>query len=304
MKDVIACLLFLLFGSNPIFSQNIQLLQSDTKTSIRGLTVVTDKIIWASGSNGTVAKSNDGGKSWQWMIIKGHEKRDFRDIEAFDSNTAIIMAVAEPALILKTKDGGKNWYKVFEDTTRGMFLDAICFADESTGMVIGDPIHTKPFIAMTMDQGDTWMDPVKGDSSKLPTLFSGEAFFASSGTNLFIKRNEDNKLIGGFASGGMKARFFTEKENFPIPLIQGKESTGANSVAINSANQMTIVGGDFAHDKDTVGNCALSNDLGRTFTKPSVSPHGYRSSVIYINENQLIACGTSGIDISNDGGDR
>ncbi len=301
---MIACLLFLLlFCSNTVFSQTIQLLQSDTKTSIRGLSVVTDKIIWASGSNGTVAKSTDGGISWQWQTVKDHEKRDFRDIEAFDSHTAIIMAVAEPALILKTKDGGKNWLKVFEDTTKGMFLDAFCFADESTGMVIGDPIHTKPFVAMTMDQGDTWMDPVRGDSTKLPTLFSGEAFFASSGTNLFIKRNEENKLIGGFASGGMKARFFTDKENFPIPLIQGKESTGANSVAINNANQMTIVGGDFAHDKDTVGNCVLSNDLGRTFTKPTVSPHGYRSCVIYINEKQLVACGTSGIDISNDGGD-
>ena len=304
MKKRIATSVYIsLFCSTTIFSQAIQIQQSDTKTSIRGLSVVTDKIIWASGSNGSVAKSTDGGNSWQWMIVKDHEKRDFRDIEAFDSNTAIIMAVAEPALILKTKDGGKSWDKVFEDTTKGMFLDAMCFADETTGMVIGDPIHTKPFIAMTMDQGDHWMDPVRGDSSKLPTLFSGEAFFASSGTNLFIKRNDENKLIGGFASGGMKARFFSDKENFPISLIQGKESTGSNSVAITKANQMTIVGGDFAHDKDTVGNCALSNDLGRTFSKPTMSPHGYRSCVIYITEKQLIACGTSGVDISNDGGD-
>lgn len=303
MKSIKTIFIFLLmlFCRNS-FSQSIEVLQSGTKTSIRGLSVVTDKIIWASGSNGAVAKSTDGGNTWQWLIVKDFEKRDFRDIEAFDSNTAIIMAVAEPAVILKTKDGGKSWYKVFEDSTKGMFLDAMSFADEETGMVIGDPIKNKPFIAMTVDQGETWMDPVRGDTSKLPTLFSGEAFFASSGTNIFIKRDTDYKLIGGFASGGMKSRFFTEKENFFIPMIQGKESTGANSVAINNNNEMTIVGGDFANDKDTTGNCVLSNDFGKTFIKPQTVPHGYRSCVIYINEKQLISCGTSGIDISDDGG--
>ncbi len=303
MKNINSIFLFLLMTfCNNIFSQSIQVLQSGTKTSIRGLSVVNDKIIWASGSNGTVIKSIDGGNTWQWLIVKDFEKRDFRDIEAFDSNTAIIMAVAEPGLILKTKDGGKNWHKVFEDSTKGMFLDAMCFADEETGMVIGDPINNKPFIAMTIDQGETWIDPVRGDTSKLPTLFLNEAFFASSGTNIFIKRNDNNRLIGGFASGGMSSRFFTNKENFIIPMIQGKESTGANSVAINNNNEMIIVGGDFANDKDTAGNCVLSNDFGKTFIKSQIPPHGYRSCVIYINEKQLVTCGTSGIDISNDGG--
>lgn len=293
---------FAVMSITNLYAQSIKMLTTGTNTSIRGLSVVNDNIVWASGSGGTVAKSTDGGNTWQWLIVKDYEKMDFRDIEAFDSNTAIIMGIEKPAVILKTINGGKNWYKVFEDTTKGMFLDAMSFADDETGMVIGDPVSNKPFIAMTFDQGESWIDPVKGDKSKLPTLFSNEAFFASSGTNIFIKKNNTNKLIGGFASGGMSARFFTDKEIFPLPMIQGKESTGANSVAINNANQMVIVGGDFANDKDTTGNCALSNDLGRTFTQPQTPPHGYRSCVIYINEKQLVTCGTSGIDISNDGG--
>src|SRR6187397_1600423 len=87
-------------------SQTIEVLQTGTKTSLRGLSVVSDKIIWVSGSNATVAKSIDAGKTWQWINIKGFEKRDFRDIEAWDCNTAIIMAIAEPAVILKTTDAG------------------------------------------------------------------------------------------------------------------------------------------------------------------------------------------------------
>lgn len=298
MKNIktIFIFLLLLFCKN-IFSQSIQILQSGTKTSVRGLSVVTNKIIWASGSNGTIAKSTDGGNSWQWRVVKDFEKRDFRDIEAFDSNIAIIMAVAEPAIILKTKDGGNTWYKVFEDSTKGMFLDAMSFAEDKYGIVMGDPIKNKFFIASTENQGEAWKI-----ISDAPRSFEGEAFFASSGTNIFIKRDDNNKLIGGFASGGMRSRFFTDKENFIIPMIQEKESTGANSVAINNNNEMIIVGGDFANDKDTAGNCALSNDFGKTFFKPQTPPHGYRSCVIYINKKQLVTCGTSGIDISNDGG--
>src|SRR5450432_3186532 len=84
-----------------------ELLTSGTKTSIRGLSVVNDNVIWVSGSNGTVGKSTNSGKTWNWVIVKGFEKTDFRDIEAFDASTAIIMGIADPAYILKTTDGGE-----------------------------------------------------------------------------------------------------------------------------------------------------------------------------------------------------
>lgn len=38
----------------------------------------------------------------------GLRKREFRDIEAFDANTAVAMAIAEPGQIVKTVDGGKT----------------------------------------------------------------------------------------------------------------------------------------------------------------------------------------------------
>src|SRR5689334_985623 len=81
------------------FSQypTIEILTQGTKTSIRGLSVVNDAVAWASGSNGTIGRTGDGGKTWKWLTVKGFEKRDFRDIEAFDATTAIIMAVDAPA---------------------------------------------------------------------------------------------------------------------------------------------------------------------------------------------------------------
>ena len=137
-------------------AQNIKLLTSGTKTSLRGLCVVTDKIIWASGSNGKIAKSIDGGITWQWLTVKGFEKNDFRDIEAFNDSTAIIMAVGEPAYILKTTNAGISWTTVYKNETKGMFLDAMDFLDDKNGVVVGDPINGHFFIARTTNGGETW----------------------------------------------------------------------------------------------------------------------------------------------------
>jgi photosystem II stability/assembly factor-like uncharacterized protein len=66
--------------------------------------------------------------------------------------------------------------------------------------------------------------------------------------------------------------------------------------------QLVIAGGDFANDQDTTGNAYLSNDGGKSWQRPAVPPSGYRSCVAYLDEKRLITCGTSGVDISDDGG--
>lgn len=276
-------------------TEKIVILDSGHNTSLRGLCVVNNNIIWASGSNGTVVRSVDGGKNFEWITVNGYEQRDFRDIEAFNADTAIIMAVAEPAVILKTKDGGKNWYKVFEDRTKGMFLDAMDFYGKY-GVVIGDPISNKLFLAKTNDNGEHW---IVSDNDQL--MAKGEAFFASSGTNIkIINTRHANSSFYSFVSGGTKSIYYYR--SISLPILQGKESTGANSIDCYSEKKLIVVGGDFLHDKDTTGNCALSEDFGKTWSNPKVPPHGYRSCVEYITEKKIITCGTSGVDISDDGG--
>lgn len=287
--------LFILTTAFDGYGQTAQIktLVSGNKVSIRGLSVVDNQIIWASGNNGNIARSIDGGMNFEWLKVAGYEKRDFRDIEAFDKNTAIIMGVDAPAIILKTIDGGKSWKKILEDSTKGMFLDAMDFSDINNGVVIGDPIDQKVYMAFTNDQGNTWKRLESNDYANK----DGEAFFASSGTNI--------KLLGtqlAFVSGGKSSRLFYSNKWYNPPLLQGKESTGGNSIAVNHRDAV-VVGGDFSKDTITTGNCILIN-LGKdvTFTQPQTAPHGYRSCVIYLSENVLVTCGTSGVDLSNDGG--
>jgi photosystem II stability/assembly factor-like uncharacterized protein len=278
----------------------VEVLTSGTKTSIRGLSVVNDNVVWVSGSNGMVGKSSNGGKNWKWMTVNGFEKTEFRDIEAFDANTAIIMGIGEPAYILKTTDGGETWKVVFENKTKGMFLDAMDFLYNGEGFVVGDPVGNKIFLAETTDGGETW----KEWKDKLPVADSGEAFFAASGTN--IRLFHDKKFF--IVSGGTKSRLITKEDVFALPIIQGKETTGANSISVydegkmKGSKRMIVVGGDFKADSSSEKNCFFTTDGGKTWKAPSEPPHGYRSCVEYLSKIDILSCGLNGVDYSFNGG--
>jgi photosystem II stability/assembly factor-like uncharacterized protein len=297
-------LLSLTFSGSRLFAQSpeVVIVSSGTRTSLRGLCVVNDNVVWVSGSNGTIGKSLNGGKNWNWMTVKGFEKTQFRDIEAFDANTAIIMAVDSPAYILKTTDGGDTWKVVYENRTRGMFLDAMDFCDFANGVVVGDPIDKKVFMAYTTDNGNSWNE---FPDDKKPKTDSGEAFFAASGTNIRLYRNGSYFIV----SGGTRSGIIEKAETTVLPLIQGNETTGANSIDVydngnpaKPGKKMIIVGGDFNAPSSTDKNCFYSMDGGKTWKYPRVPPHGYRSCVEYLSQKDIISCGINGVDFSSDGG--
>ncbi|PWT73977.1 MAG: oxidoreductase [Bacteroidetes bacterium] len=301
MDKLFCFIILLLTFPSSLFSQEIHLLSHRDSLSIRGLSVVDDNVIWVSGTNGTVGKSLDGGKTWHWMTVKNFEKRDFRDIEAFDRYTAIVMAVAEPAQIIKTNDGGKNWKVVLSDSTHGMFLDAMDFLGDSIGIVVGDPIDNQVYIAFTRNQGDKWIVELNG-----PTLKSGEALFAASGTNTKLFWDQKRKISDFlFVSGGLHSRLINDDQAIDIPIIQGKQTAGANSLAIDpSTSRGIIVGGDYANDSASASNCVLISLNGDKiqWSSPAAGPRGYKSCVEFLDSKRLIACGTSGVDVSQDGG--
>jgi photosystem II stability/assembly factor-like uncharacterized protein len=293
------CCSLLLFSQKKL--PEVKIITQDAKTDIRGLSVVNDMVVWVSGSNGTIGKSTDGGKSWKWFVVKGFEKRDFRDIEAFDAATAVVIAVDAPAYILKTTDGGESWKIVYENKTTGMFLDAMEFWNEVSGIVIGDPVGGKVFVARTFDGGNTWKDI---PDNYRPIADSGEAFFAASGTNVRALDRDESVLV----SGGSRSRMYVRDKKIDLPILQGRETTGANSIAVLDNNKlkggstMIIVGGDFSNPRSDSLNCFFTDNHGKTWKAPKTPPHGYRSCVEYLSKKQLITCGPTGVDYSLDGG--
>jgi|SRR5579863_257480 len=292
LLQIILCILLSKSGQ----TQPLQLLHSGNDVSLRGLSVVNDQVLWVSGSEGTVGLSTNGGIAWKWMRIPHFEKSDFRDIEAFSDREAIIMGITEPAVILLTTDAGNSWAIEFEDTSKSAFLDAMDFSGNHAA-VVGDPVADRIFFAESSDRGKRWN--INTSSGYMPTA-AGESFFAASGSN--IQHLADGSWV--LVSGGIQSCIYFGKSRIPLLLIHGTETTGANSIAINpvNSNQAFIVGGDFKHDTAQYGNSLLIQMNPFNQKVPLTPPHGYRSCVEYINENQMICCGTSGVDISNDGG--
>lgn len=300
MKKILWCLLMA-----PFFcvaqTYSFKPLNEGAKTSLRGLNVVTDQIIWVSGSGGTVGKSVDGGSTWQWIKPKGYEKLDFRDIEAFDDKKAIIVNAGSPAYILKTNDGGETWTAHYNNVDSAIFLDGLGFWDKTRGIIFGDPINDKMQLLKTVDAGKSWMDI--SSNLKLP-LAKGEAGFAASGTTI-------KTLPGGkvwISTGGMVSNIYYSSDYgqswdvFKCPIWQGQETTGPFSMDFFNAKTGVVVGGNYVQDKINTNNVLLTKDGGKTWAKPITPVLGYRSGVTYVSENILVATGTSGTDISTDGG--
>jgi photosystem II stability/assembly factor-like uncharacterized protein len=79
---IVGLLLTSQFANGQWVKQNV-----NTTASFRGLSVVHEKVIWASGTEGTVIRTVDSGKHWDIIHVPDADKLDFRDIEAFDART-------------------------------------------------------------------------------------------------------------------------------------------------------------------------------------------------------------------------
>lgn len=294
--------ILLVFCYHSNAQHKIELLDSNTfklgegvvlsKTSFRGLSVVDDQTIWVSGSKGTFARSLDGGESFEFKQLKGYEKSDFRDIEAFDDKRAIMMSSGTPAYILKTTDGGQTWKEVYKNLDTAYFLDAMDFWDEKRGILVGDPIHGHFVLLLTKDFGETWQEL---DTNLTPKAMEGEAVFAASGTSLMCWDKDDCFFITG---GKVSRIFFIDKGFKKLKINQGKQSQGAFSICLNdSASSILIVGGDYLCDSCVNNNSyIISNES--IYNKNNYNDvFGYRSCVCAINNKSNIACGTSGVDI-------
>lgn len=146
--------------------------------------MVNDTVAWASGSGGTFLRTVDG-NNWKADTIVGYTHLDFRDVHAFDANTALVMAAGEEGRILRTKDGGLHWTEVYTRLDSGIFLDGMDFNGE-IGYCYGDPINGKMVIIKSMDAGRTWSEV---SSEFIPWALPKEAGFAASGTGIEVKEN-------------------------------------------------------------------------------------------------------------------
>jgi photosystem II stability/assembly factor-like uncharacterized protein len=281
---------------------------SGTTARFRGVSAVSKRIAWASGSGGTYARTTDGGATWQSAVVPGSSQLDFRDVQGVDANTAYLLSIGpgEASKIFKTTDGGSRWTLQFTNKNPKAFFDAFAFWDARTGIAMSDPVDGRFILIKTTDGGSTWNE-LPGDN--LPRAIEGDGGFAASGTCIAV---QGNKNVWFGSGGAATARVFRSTDggdtwrDAATPITAGNASSGIFSIAFKDDRNGVIVGGDYKKENEAGNNVATSTDGGATWAlAKGPQPSGFRSAVAFVAGTRgpmIVAVGPSGSDYSLDDG--
>ncbi len=273
--------------------------QSGVTARLRGISAASADVAWASGSGGTVLRTQDRGTTWTRLTVPESDKLDFRDIDAVNERTAFLLSIGpgDASRIYKTSDAGATWTLQFRNTDPKAFFDAMAFRDERTGYAFSDSVDNQFVVLRTVDGGANW---TRLAPHALPPALAGEGAYAASGTNVAIAGA--HVWIGTTASRVLHSaddgKTWTVTQT---PLPTG-DSAGIFSIAFRDASHGIVVGGDYRRESDPT-NGAVTSDGGRTWTLVK-GLSGFRSAVAYVPgaPQTVLAVGPSGTDISTDGG--
>lgn len=289
-------------GVSAALAQSWVAQSSGTTASLRGVSVGSAQVAWASGAGGTYLRTLDGGATWHSAIVPGAGDLDFRAVRAMNDRTAWLMSAGPGAKsrIYKSTDGGLHWSLLYTNPDAAGFFDALAFWDARRGVLLADPVDGQFVVLTTADGGETWQ------RHKLPPALPNEGAFAASNSCLALRGDREIWFGTGGPSG---ARVFHSPDagehwNIAItPLRHDGAAAGIFSLAFAGAAHGLAVGGDYEKPTDTSANIALTSDSGHTWIEPPSHPNGYRSALADLpSRNLWIAVGTSGSDISSDGG--
>ncbi len=313
-----------------------QLEPSETTADLRGVHAVGGGVVWASGTSGTVLRSQDSGFEWQQCATPpGAESLDFRAIWAWDDQTALVMSSGPGALskLFRTTDGCAHWTLLATNTDKDGFWDGLAFSDRRNGYLVGDPVGGELVLKRTADGGTTWI-PIHSQSLRIgergafaasnSSLALGGAVYreinipwiATGGTAtgtggaLVLEGELANCSMNQTAQTCLSAYDFT---SLPIPIAGASESQGVFSLAIlqdasgGGIVGAVAVGGDYKQPNRPEGTAAYEATIpeapGEVWRVPAKLPGGYRSAVACIGKPSVcVTVGPNGSDVSRDNG--
>jgi photosystem II stability/assembly factor-like uncharacterized protein len=277
-------------------AQTWLLQETGARASLRGISPVNSRVVWASGTSGTWLRTIDGGTTWQKGVVPGADKLDFRGVRAFDDHTAFLLSAGtgDQSRVFSTSDAGAHWTLLFTNPDPTGFFDAIAFRDPQHGIILGDPVDGFFTIFTTEDGGRHWV------RRETPPALPGEGAFAASNSCLTSRKNQ-----AIFGTGGARVfRSLDSGQTWTVAqtgIRHDSDSAGIFSLAFADASHGIAVGGNYSKDTESRDTAAITSDGGATWVLTNL--HGYRSAVAYLPDGKAwIATGTSGSDLSKDGG--
>ena len=301
--DLAVCLALL--GPSLALAESPWTVQPSGSTErFRGVAVVDDRVIWASGNHGTCVRSVDGGTSWQAVPAVDAANLDFRDVEAFSAEQAFVLAIGpgEASRVFKATHSGTSLVEVYRNQDPKGFLDAIAFWDHDHGLALGDPVDGRFVILATDDAGRTWTQ--LSDPGTMPPALPNEGAFAASGTCLVV--GPDDRAW--FATGGAGvARVFRSTDRgrswkaIETQIRADSPSRGIFGLAFLNSTRGVAVGGDYKATADPAANYSTTVAGGLSWSRiPILGPPGFRSAIAFVPGRPtptLLTVGPGGSDL-------
>jgi photosystem II stability/assembly factor-like uncharacterized protein len=262
---------------------------SGTTSNLIAVSPVNQRVVWASGANGTFLLTTNGGKTWKSGVVKGAETLQFRDVQGVSDRVAYLQSISPTGTvpgefrIYKTVDGGAHWTMEFQNQTAGAFYDCFAFWTPDRGISHSDSVNGVFPDLRTVD-GKNW----KSIANKMPPALPGEASFAASGTCVAT----EGFLNAWIATGGStSARILATRDAgnswnaYDTPLVSNA-SAGAFTVAFRDGWHGIVGGGDLDPGDPNNARTAVSDDGGRKWKLTKAPPvTGAIFGLAYANGN-------------------
>ncbi len=273
-----------------------------------GISIVDEATAWISGTGGQYARTTDGGRQWRAGRVPGADSLQFRDVHAFNAQSALLMSIGngDQSRIYKTTDAGATWDRVFTNEDPEGFFDCMDFWDDSTGLAFSDSFDGAFYLIKTTDGGASWG---RIPPDVLPAPLPGEGSFAASGTCL-ITQGAETAYVGTGAGG--KARVLKTPDRgaswsvVDTPVTHGTATSGIASLSFLNDLTGVVAGGEIARPDSIAQPIAFTRDGGVTWLAGAPPPFtGAIYGITYVpgpSTATLVAAGPRGIAYSRDHG--
>jgi photosystem II stability/assembly factor-like uncharacterized protein len=298
-KVLLLILLGLIFGCKKSnYSFEFQELDTGSESSLRAIHAVDEQVVWASGSQGQVLLSLDGGGSWKLITVPGCEETEFRSLHAWDEKHALVFDISPQGRAFITCDGGDSWEQAYSSSKEGAFFNSVKFADHTNGIAISDPVDDQVFILRTRDGGQNWERIYSA-----PLAEEGEINFAASNTCIeYLPSGEIFIVTGGKRARVLRSPDHGENWQYVETSAMTGASAGLFSVEFIDPKKGVAVGGDFNDPSKDGVRAIYTLDGGKHWNEAERMPAAYRSCVVSLKKNLLFATGKTGCDYSTDAG--
>ncbi len=276
---------------------------SGTTARLQAISVVSEQVAWASGTQGTFVLTRNGGTTWLVSRVAGADSLEFRDIHAVDGKTAYLMSAGSGSAsrIYKTTDGGINWQIQYINKNPGAFYDCFAFWDKESGIAFSDNVDGKFPVLRTSNGGQYWEE-----LTTAPPATKGEGAFAASG-NCLTTFGSRSAWVSTGAGEESRVLYTPDRGNtwqsWIAPVKHGTATTGLTSIGFRTAKIGIAVGGDIGVPEGP-SSVISTSDGGMTWTQggqPTFTGAIY--GVVYVpGSAHSVAVGPKGASWSPDEG--